>query len=475
MKTFLPFVAALIISLTTFCQSGPELVFTNPVLVNGIANKQGATYRFSNVTTGVDAEIKLKKFSRTDIVMATVDNSVLGWNKAFQPEFGLSGLVAANQNWYIDFELVFYKAGTGVRQLMDTVDLTALDVDGDGQAISEYVTYNNPSSIMYSTVSFLTSTPVGTLGQVFECVQDAISSALVSCTNCGGDGIINSNGANHNECPQCNGSGTKHSACGHAYEGASGNTVSGPVNNFVNIDTSATQVMATYQFLNRDVIRFRYGAKTNNHTSNGAGIRLNSTWFRKFSLAPVSTLPVKLYSFAANLNTNKVDLKWVTASEINVSHFIVEKSTDGVNYTNAGVVFANGNATDKTNYSLTDNINTSLSGVIYYRLRSVDIDGKNALSATRIIRISKQKEETASIVTYPNPVSNEVRITIPANWQNKKVVYEVYAANGRVVKRNETASSSQTETVNVSSLSPGFYIVRVSFEGQTAQQKIVKQ
>jgi hypothetical protein len=29
--------------------------------------------------------------------------------------------------------------------------------------------------------------------------------------------------------------------------------------------------------------------------------------------------------------------------------------------------------------------------------------------------------------------------------------------------------------VNVSSLSPGFYIVRVSFEGQTAQQKIVKQ
>jgi hypothetical protein len=186
-------------------------------------------------------------------------------------------------------------------------------------------------------------------------------------------------------------------------------------------------------------------------------------------------LPVKLYSFSANLNNNKVDLKWVTASEINVSHFIVEKSTDGVNYTNAGVVFANGNATDKTNYSLTDNINTSLSGVIYYRLRSVDIDGKNELSATRIIRISKQKEETVSIVTYPNPVSNEVRITIPANWQNKKVVYEVYAANGRMVKRSETASSSQTETVNVSSLSPGFYIVRVSFEGQTAQQKIVKQ
>jgi Secretion system C-terminal sorting domain len=475
MKTFLTFVAAVFISLTTFCQSGPELVFMNPVLVNGTANQQGAVYLFSNITTGVDAKVKLKKFSRPDITMATVDNSVLGWDKAFQPEFGLSGLVAANQNWYIDFELTFYKAGTNTKQLMDTVDLTALDVDGDGHAISEYVTYNNPSSIMYSTISFLTTTPVGVLGQVFECGQDAISSALIGCTNCGGDGIINSNGASNNECPQCDGTGTNHSACGHAYEGASGNTVSGPVNNFVNIDTSATQVMATYQFLNRDVIRFRYGAKTNNLTSNGAGIRLNSTWFREFSLAPMSTLPVKMYSFTANLNNSKVDLKWITASEINVSHFIVEKSTDGINFSDAGMVFANGNATDKTNYSLSDNVNTSQAGVFYYRLRSIDIDGKSELSETRIIRLGKKTENTISIVTFPNPVSNEVRITIPSEWQNKKVVYEIFNVNGRTAKKIETANSSQTETINVSSLSPGYYIVRVSFEGQTAQQKIIKQ
>lgn len=42
--------------------------------------------------------------------MSTIDNSVLGWMKAFQPEFGLPGLVAPNQNWYIDFEMTFYEA-----------------------------------------------------------------------------------------------------------------------------------------------------------------------------------------------------------------------------------------------------------------------------------------------------------------------------------------------------------------------------
>ncbi len=138
-------------------------------------------------------------------------------------------------------------------------------------------------------------------------------------------------------------------------------------------------------------------------------------------------------------------------------------------------MFAYGNATDKTNYSLSDNVNTNQAGVIYYRLRSFDIDGKSELSETRIIRIGKQTEKNISIVTYPNPVSNEVRITIPANWQNKKVVYEVFNAAGKAIKKIETANSSQTETMNVSSFAPGFYIVRVSFEGQIAQQKIVKQ
>lgn len=34
----------------------PELVFRNPVLKSGTANQQGAIYRFSDITTGVDAK-----------------------------------------------------------------------------------------------------------------------------------------------------------------------------------------------------------------------------------------------------------------------------------------------------------------------------------------------------------------------------------------------------------------------------------
>jgi trimeric autotransporter adhesin len=186
-------------------------------------------------------------------------------------------------------------------------------------------------------------------------------------------------------------------------------------------------------------------------------------------------LPLTLLSFTAQLSTtNVVNLKWETVTEINVSHFEIEKSTDGINFVTAGIVSAKGNTEDVTRYGMNDFINDSKSALYYYRLRSVDIDGKNELSATRIIRVSNQ-QENISIVIFPNPVNREVRITIPNSWQNKRVVYEIFNASGRIVMRTETASSSQTEAISMSSMASGFYIVRVTYNGQTAQQKIVKQ
>ena len=197
--------------------------------------------------------------------------------------------------------------------------------------------------------------------------------------------------------------------------------------------------------------------------------------YDKVIFVPNATLPVKWVSFTATLNKSKVDLKWTTATEINVSHFIVERSTDGTHYSDAGMVFAYGNTVENSDYALSDNISNLQSGVFYYRLRSVDIDGKSEYSGIRIIQISKQFENTITLVTYPNPVSNEVRITIPANWQNKKVAYELLNTNGQTAKKIVTTSSSQTESMNVGSLNSGLYIVKVTCEGQTAIQKIIKQ
>ena len=188
------------------------------------------------------------------------------------------------------------------------------------------------------------------------------------------------------------------------------------------------------------------------------------------------SLPVELVSFSAVLNTDAIDLKWTTASEKNVSHFSIEKSLDGQNYSEAGIVFAYGNSSETLKYSFTDkNINTVKAGTIYYRLRSVDIDGSYEYSVIRMITIGNQNRQSLSIQTYPNPVINDLRITIPSGWQGKKVVYELINSNGQTATKTIAGTAGQTESISVNSLAPGLYIVRAICGGAVAQQKIIKK
>lgn len=435
MKTFLPakkailnsvlFVFAAVTGLLTQAQ---ELQFRNGAHVptSPAAGTDGAIYRFPLVSNNIDALVKINGRSSSLVKLEEIDLTSTGFDKSFQPKISYNnGDVSGSKSWWMEFQISFVQTNTVLPATVSNFDVTVLDIDGDGNNLREKVSLYNQSSYTLESGSLLG------VSNILETILSILTTV--------------------------------------------GREFTGSRADYSGIVTTATQIMTTNKYVNRNTFRVRMGGATTG-SSNRAD-RMYSMWFREFSYnAPiVVSLPVKLSSFSAMLNNSKVDLKWTTESEVNASHFIVEKSLDGVNYSDAGMVFAYGNATDKTNYSLTDNnINTSRASVIYYRLRSVDIDGKNELSETRIIRIGKQNENTVSIVAYPNPVSNEVRITIPSGWQNKQVSYELIGANGQPVKKTVSANSSQTETLNVSSLTPGFYFVRVICEGQVAQQKIVK-
>ena len=185
------------------------------------------------------------------------------------------------------------------------------------------------------------------------------------------------------------------------------------------------------------------------------------------------SLPVVLSSFIANLKNSNAGLAWTTVSEKNFNFFEVERSFDGADYKTVSIVFANGNTNSKTNYSYNDNVKEIAKSIIYYRLKMVDIDGSFKYSDVRVIRIGEQAE-TMKIVTYPNPVVNDVRVTIPASWQNKEVKYEIFNTNGQLVIAKMNANASQTEMINLSNMSRGMYFIKLTMGTETAQQKIIK-
>ena len=408
-------------------QTTPELVFKNPTLESGTALADNAVYRFKSVTNNVDALVKITGRSSSLVKVTNIDMPGTGYQNAFQPQITYNdGNASAFKNWWMDFDISFVNKSSGAAVSVSDFKVTGIDIDGDGSKLNEYVSFYNASSYVLENNS-----------------QLSVSNLLATIL-----GLL-----------------------------IPGREFDGPTTNYVDIDVTATRVMTTVNYVNKSNFRMRAGAQTGN-TSSSAAERQYSFWFKGFTYnTPVqATLPIKLVSFNAMLNNAKVDLKWITAEEKNVSHFSIEKSLDGKTYTEAGIVFAYGNSNETLTYNFSDNsINPSKPSVVYYRLRSIDIDGKSQVSEVRVIRIGKQNELTAKILAYPNPVVNEVRVTIPNSWQGKKVTFEVMNLTGQMIERRETGTGSQTETINLSKVAPGNYMVRVTCNGEIAMQKVVKQ
>lgn len=440
MKTFLPvpqsFKHTLLVGVTlltsfiALAQSGmsaPELIFRNPVLESGTAGANNAVYRFSDVTTNVDGLVTISGRSSNQVRIANIDMTNTGYDNAFQPQISYNnGDAPRNTTWWMDFDIRFVIKGTNTAVAVSKFDVTALDVDGDGRSLREHVGFYNASSYIVENNSLLS-------------IKNILATIL---------GLL-----------------------------SSGREFEGPTTNFANIDVHATGVMTTLKYDNKSSFRMRAGASTGSSSSSVAD-RMYSFWFRGFDYnAPVqSTLPVKLASFTANLNNNKVDLKWATSMEKNVSHFEVERSLDGSEYNSIGVVFAYGNSDEKREYTFTDNnVNTQKQGVVYYRLRSVDIDTKSEISQVRLIHIGKMGNGTLTAITYPNPAVNNISVTVPAAWQGKTIRYEVINQSGQLMLSRQAGAASQTETFDISRLATGYYIIRVNCEGESAQQKIIKQ
>jgi hypothetical protein len=108
-------------------------------------------------------------------------------------------------------------------------------------------------------------------------------------------------------------------------------------------------------------------------------------------------LPLHLISFKGEQKADKVTLSWVTDNEVNTSHFIVQRSLDGVNFMDVGKVNAKGNTGATNSYSFTEpsgNVNR-----VFYRLSMIDIDNRNAFSNVVSLSIASAK----SFIISPNP------------------------------------------------------------------------
>ncbi len=188
----------------------------------------------------------------------------------------------------------------------------------------------------------------------------------------------------------------------------------------------------------------------------------------KYNLASGGPLPVTLTDFTAELKNKSILLQWQTASEHNLSTFIIERSANGVNFSPIGSVAATGNSNTKISYSTFDY--QPLNGANFYRLRIVNEDGK--------FKYSKVVEATIdrlfSLQIFPNPARDI--LFVQASGDNEKAAFQIMDVTGKKLKQGEITLQENTSfSIPINNLSNGIYILQLNTREGIETRKFVKK
>ena len=191
------------------------------------------------------------------------------------------------------------------------------------------------------------------------------------------------------------------------------------------------------------------------------------------SLVPLCRpLPVHLVIFTATLTPRQgVALHWVTASERNSRHFVIERSADGTTFSALRTVAAAGTTQARTTYDQTDE--QPLFGTSYYRLRQVDLDGTTAFSPVQLIRLGSTNGE--GLAVYPGREAQQwvVSTSLLASSTASVRVFDALGRSQQVTAMPE-ASQPGHWTLDMRPLPAGLYIVRLVSAAGSFSQRIVQ-
>ncbi|MBS1745505.1 MAG: T9SS type A sorting domain-containing protein [Bacteroidetes bacterium] len=146
-------------------------------------------------------------------------------------------------------------------------------------------------------------------------------------------------------------------------------------------------------------------------------------------------------------------IMWDNNNSSNISSYTVQRSSDGAHWSTVGRPTAN-------HY----NDPSPLNGANYYRLQTTSTDG--AVAYSNIIAVTNHE-----IKISPNPASNILHIEGLSSTNKTKITIIDFAGN---IKQQAVASSNDCN-VNIASLHPGNYLLKIEMNDGVVIKKFVKE
>jgi hypothetical protein len=184
---------------------------------------------------------------------------------------------------------------------------------------------------------------------------------------------------------------------------------------------------------------------------------------------PPATLPLDFKSFAyKSLNTG-VLLSWSTANERNVEKFIIEKSSNGVDFVQ--ILDRKSFGQGAFNYEFLDQ--TPSVGVNYYRLKGIDFDGKET-EYPQVLAINYKLSNNVQVKVFPNPTAREINVSIPSEF-GKTADVSILDISGKTLhtEKLKLLQGLANHKLNNTQLPAGTYIIKVKGEQKSESLKVL--
>jgi len=230
------------------------------------------------------------------------------------------------------------------------------------------------------------------------------------------------------------------------------------------------------------------------NTSLTAGLSwdaLNTGFFDNTDETVVTTLegssdiplPVELTSFTSKYLNDKIQLNWVTKTEVNNYGFNVERRINDSEWNSIGFVAGHGNSNSPKEYSYSDKDLFAGGSLFQYRLKQVDTDG--TFEYSDVVEVDVMPTQFELSQNYPNPFnpSTTIRFSLPHASQIKIELFNIIGeqvatlADGMYEsgfhKIEFSAKGGSASGGNAYDLPSGAYIYRLTSESFVQTKKML--
>lgn len=189
----------------------------------------------------------------------------------------------------------------------------------------------------------------------------------------------------------------------------------------------------------------------------------------RFTLATLdkdqTPLPVELISFSGIVTpAGQVQLNWETASEVDNSHFSIERSIDAINFEVIDLIAGNGDNEGLIQYQYLDE--RPLSGRSFYRLKQHDFSGQ-ATNSEIISVFVIDSYMGPEYKIFPNPIRTGQRAKIAYELDRaQEIEVLVMQSNGAVFSRNKYLIDDSRGVIELQAdhISKGLNLIRLITE-----------